>query len=61
MSQPRQVKKRSGSPAKGLSLRWAFILASASSLGLVVGIYGGIVAGIPIGLAAAAALHKMIA
>ena len=45
---------------KGLPLRWVVILSLGTGVGVIVGLFGGIIAGVPVGMAAVAGLHKII-
>lgn len=52
-----------GQPAgkSRLPLRWAFIIAVSTAVGLGIGIIGGLVPGITIGMALAGLLHEVLA
>jgi len=56
-------RPRPGPEADGrlLPVRWIVIIAVATGLGLAVGQFGGVVSGVPVAIAAAGLLHKMLA
>ncbi|GIF71704.1 hypothetical protein [Asanoa siamensis] len=57
MGQPRKEEENARSP---LPLRWAVILSIGVAVGIAVALLSIPVAGVPAGIAAAAALDKMI-
>ena len=63
MARDSVTQSASGQPAgkSRLPLRWAFIIAVSTAVGLGIGIIGGLVPGITIGMALAGLLHEVLA